>query len=220
MAEGFALASARGILGVPEIEQEGWEAISDATAPVDIRARAAWLGRHVIPHEPALRNWLRRRQVVGLDVDDVVQEVYARLVALRSVDHVESPKTYAFQVASSVMINHIRRLKVVSIESVASFEHLDLTDEEPSPERVVADRDELRRLQKTLASLPARVAEVFRLRRIEGLSQREVAHRLGVAESTVEKHMARGAVLMAEWFKTGGNERPPASKTVIQRLMP
>ncbi|MBU1376473.1 MAG: RNA polymerase sigma factor [Alphaproteobacteria bacterium] len=203
-----------------DIEQEGWGAIADATARVDIRARAAWLGRHVIPHEPALRSWLRRREVEGLDVDDIIQEVYARLVALYAVDHIENPKTYAFQVASSVMINHIRRLKVVSIESVASFEHLDVADDEPSPERVVADRDELRRLQRALAALPARVGEVFRLRRIEGLSQREVAHRLGVAESTVEKHMARGAVLMAGWFKTGGNEPPPTSKTVIRRLMP
>ena len=191
-----------------------------AAGRADTRERAAWLGRHVIPHEPALRNWLRRRAVEGLDVDDIVQEVYTRLVALPSVDHVENPKTYAFQAASSVMINHIRRLKVVSIESVAGFEHLDVADEGASPERVVADRDELRRLERTLAALPSRVAEVFRLRRIEGLSQREVAERLGLAESTVEKHIARGAVLMADWFKTGGNEPPPASKSVIRRFFP
>jgi len=203
---------------VPEIEEEGWSAIPDATARVDIRARAAWLGQHVIPHEPALRNWLRRRPVEGLDIDDIIQEVYARLVALYSVDHVENPRTYAFQVASSVRINHIRRLKVVAIDSVASFEHLDVADDGASPERVVAGRDELRRLDRMLASLPARVAEVFRLRRVEGLSQREVAQRLGVAESTVEKHMARGAVLVAERFKTGGIAPAPASKPMIRRF--
>ncbi|MDZ4372729.1 MAG: RNA polymerase sigma factor [Phenylobacterium sp.] len=191
-----------------------------AASRIDIRERAAWLGGHVIPHEPALRNWLRRRPVEGLDVDDIVQEVYARLVALHSVDHIDNPKTYAFQVASSVMINHIRRLKVVAIDSVASFEHLDAADDGASPEQVVADRDELRRLEALLASLPPRVAEVFRLRRIEGFSQRDVAQRLGLAESTVEKHMARGAVLVAERFKTGGIPPPPASKSVIRRFFP
>jgi len=203
---------------VADIEHDGAGEGAAGAARVDIRERAAWLGRHVIPHEPALRNWLRRRAVQGLDIDDVVQEVYARLVALYSVDHIDNPKTYAFQAAASVMINHIRRLKVVSIDSVASFEHLDVADEGASPETIVADRDELRRLERTLASLPTRVAEVFRLRRIEGLSQREVAQRLGLAESTVEKHMARGAVLMADWFKTGGIAPPPASKSVIRRF--
>lgn len=146
--------------------------------------------------------------------------MYARLVALPSVEHIDNPKTYAFQAASSVVINYIRRLKVVSIESVASFEHLDIADESATPERIVADRDELRRLEKTISALPPRVAEVFKLRRIQGLSQREVAQRLGVAESTVEKHMARGAVLMADWFKTGGNGASPASKSVVRRFFP
>lgn len=201
-----------------DTEHDDRGAVAQAAGRIDIRERAAWLGRHVIPHEPALRSWLRRRPVDGLDVDDIVQEVYARLVALYAVDHIDNPKTYAFQIASSVMINHIRRLKVVAIDSVASFEHLDVADDVASPERVVADRDELRRLDDTLASLPTRVAEVFRLRRIEGLSQREVAQRLGLAESTVEKHMARGAVLVAERFKTGGIEEAPASKSMIRRF--
>ena len=201
-----------------DTEHDDKATIAEAAGQVDIRERAAWLGRHVIPHEPELRNWLRRRPVAGLDVDDIVQEVYTRLVALYAVDHIDNPKTYAFQVASSVMINHIRRLKVVAIDSVASFEHLDVADDGASPERVLADRDELRRLDETLAALPARVAEVFRLRRIEGLSQREVAQRLGLAESTVEKHMARGAILVAERFKTGGILKPPASKSMIRRF--
>jgi len=203
---------------VADTEHDDKATIAEAAGQVDIRERAAWLGRHVIPHEPELRNWLRRRPVAGLDVDDIVQEVYTRLVALYAVDHIDNPKTYAFQVASSVMINHIRRLKVVAIDSVASFEHLDVADDGASPERVLADRDELRRLDETLAALPARVAEVFRLRRIEGLSQREVAQRLGLAESTVEKHMARGAILVAERFKTGGILKPPASKSMIRRF--
>jgi RNA polymerase sigma-70 factor (ECF subfamily) len=150
-----------------------------------------------------LRSWLKRREVVGLDVDDIVQEVYARLVALDSVDHIINPRTYAFRVASSILINHTRRQKVVSIDSAGTLEQLDLAADEPSPEKVAVDRDQLRWLERTLAQLPPRVSEVFRLRRIEGFSQHEVAKKLGIAESTVEKHMARGALLMADWFKVG-----------------
>jgi DNA-directed RNA polymerase specialized sigma24 family protein len=50
--------------------------------------RAIWLGRQVLPHEPALRAWLRRRRLGGLDVDDIIQETYSRLMTAESVQHV------------------------------------------------------------------------------------------------------------------------------------
>ena len=165
--------------------------------------RAIWLGRHVLPHEPALRAWLRRRRLEGLEIDDVIQETYTRLIAAESVTHIRDAKSYTFQIAGSVVVDHLRRLKVVSIASVS--DHLDMPSEEPSPERQVIDREELHRLAQMIASLPRRVRDVFTLRRVYGLSQREVAERLGIAESTVEKHMARGFLLMLEPLRHGGN---------------
>lgn len=173
--------------------------------------RAIWLGRHVLPHEPALRAWLRRRRLEGLEIDDVIQETYTRLVAAESVAHIRDAKSYAFQIAGSVVVDHLRRLKVVSITSVSDLDHLELPSEEPSPERQVIDREELHRLAQMIASLPGRVRDVFTLRRVYGLSQREVAERLGIAESTVEKHMARGFLLMLEPVRHGGNDSAQTS---------
>ena len=166
--------------------------------------RAIWLGRHVLPHEPMLRAWLSRRRLGGMDVDDIIQETYSRLMTAESVQHVHDARSYAFQVAGSVVIDHLRRMKVVSIASVPDMDILDVVSEEPSPERQVIDRDELHRLAGMIARLPGRVREVFTLRRVYGLSQREVAQKMGIAESTVEKHMSRGFLLMLEEFKDGG----------------
>jgi len=168
--------------------------------------RAIWLGRHVLPHEPALRAWLSRRRLGGLDVDDVIQEAYSRLMTAESVQHVHDAKSYAFQVAGSVVIDHLRRMKVVSIASVPDLDYLEVVSDEPSPERQVIDRDELHRLAGMIARLPGRVREVFTLRRVYGLTQREVAQKMAIAESTVEKHMARGFLLMLEQFRDGGNQ--------------
>jgi RNA polymerase sigma factor (sigma-70 family) len=173
--------------------------------------RAIWLGRHVLPHEPALRAWLRRRRLEGLEVDDVIQETYTRLIAAESIAHIRDAKSYAFQTAGSVVVDHLRRLKVVSITSVSDLDHLELPSEEPSPERQVIDREELHRLAQLIASLPGRVRDVFTLRRVYGLSQREVAERLGIAESTVEKHMARGFLLMLDPLRHGGNDTAQTS---------
>lgn len=168
--------------------------------------RAIWLGRYVLPHEPAMRAWLRRRHLGGLDVDDIIQETYTRLVAAESVAHIHDAKSYAFQIAGSVVIDHLRRMKVVSIASVPDLDILEVVSDEPSPERQVIDRDELHRLAGMIARLPGKVRDVFTLRRVYGLSQREVAVKLGIAESTVEKHMSRGFLIMLEQFGTGGKE--------------
>ena len=168
--------------------------------------RALWLGRHVLPHEPQLRAWLRRRNLGGLEVEDVIQETYTRLVAAESVAHVHDAKNYAFQVAGSVVIDHLRRMKVVPISSLPDLDYLEVASEEPSPERQAIDRDELNRLAQMIAALPGRVREVFTLRRVHGLPQREVARRLGLSESTVEKHMARGFLIMLEFVGHGGKD--------------
>jgi RNA polymerase sigma factor (sigma-70 family) len=180
--------------------------------------RAIWLGRNVLPHEPALRVWLRRRRLEGLEIDDVIQETYTRLIAADSVAHIRDAKSYTFQIAGSVVVDHLRRLKVVSIASVSDFDQLDMPSNEPSPERQVIDREELHRLALFIAALPARVRDVFTLRRVYGLSQREVAERLGIAESTVEKHMARGFLLMLEQLGHGGNDPAQASSQALGKF--
>jgi RNA polymerase sigma factor (sigma-70 family) len=182
--------------------------------------RAIWLGRHVLPHEPALRAWLSRRRLGGLEIDDVIQETYTRLVAAESVSHVYDAKSYAFQIAGSVVIDNLRRMKVVSISSVPDLDYLEVVSEDPSPERQVIDRDELHRLAQMIAGLPGKVRDVFTLRRVYGLTQREVADRLGIAESTVEKHMAKGFLIMLDLFRHGGNEasHPSSSRSGKNRF--
>src|SRR5690349_20308894 len=167
--------------------------------------RAIWLGRQVLPHEPALRAWLKRRNLGGLEIDDVIQETYTRLFQAESVAHIHDPRNYAFQVAGSVVVDQLRRMKVVPLASVPGLDYLEVGSEEPSPERQVIDRDVLTRLAAMIARLPGKIRDVFTLRRVYGLSQREVAAKLGLAESTVEKHMARGFLIMSEFYGHGGN---------------
>jgi len=114
-------------------------------------------------------------------------------------------------------------MKVVPIASVPDFDYLEVVSEDPSPERQAIDRDELHRLAQMIARLPGKIRDVFTLRRVHGLSQREVAHRLGLSESTVEKHMARGFLLMLEQFGHGGKapSQPSSSgsgKTGIRKF--
>jgi RNA polymerase sigma factor (sigma-70 family) len=183
-------------------------------------ARAIWLAKHVLPHEPALRAWLHNRRLPGLEIDDVIQETYARLISAASVEGVRNPRTYAFQAAHSVLMTHLRRSKVVFFQTVADVDRLGLTADQPSPEMEVQAREELQRLASVIADMPGKVRDVLVLRRVEGLSQREVAQRLGVAESTVEKRMARGVLILMNLFGRGGAAGVGASTVPTKEAPP
>ncbi len=174
--------------------------------------RAIWLARNALPHEPALRAWLSRRPLAGLEVDDIVQETYAILAALDAVDHIQTPRTYMFEVAKSVILRSLRRSRIVAFEALAEAEALDPPSAEPSPETLTADRQELSRIAALIASLPAKCREAFTLRKVHGLSQREVAQRMGVSENTVEKHVGKGIGVLMKAMGRGGNGRFQASR--------
>lgn len=181
---------------------------------VACQQRALWIARNILPQEADLRRTLRRRAPGGLEVDDIVQEIYARLASLATVDHIQNPRSYLFRMAAGVMTDHVRHQKVVPIHAVDDIDAAGAVSQEPSPEAVVLHRDQLHRLVRVFAQLPPRVADVVRLRRVDGLSQREVSQRLGIPESTVEKRMARGVYLLARSWETGGNH--PSDTTMSQ----
>ncbi|WP_369062072.1 sigma-70 family RNA polymerase sigma factor [Caulobacter sp. 73W] len=174
--------------------------------------RAIWLARNVLPYEPALRAWLGRRPLPGLDVDDIIQEAYAILAGLESVEHIRNPRTYLFEVAKSVILQALRRSRIVAFEALAEAEGMDFPSGAPSPEDVAADRQELGRVAALIAGLPGKCREAFTLRKVHGLSQREVAQRMGVSENTVEKHVGKGIALLMDAMGRGGNRRARASR--------
>lgn len=168
--------------------------------------KTRWFLNYILPHEPGLRAWLGRKQRAGIDVDDVIQEAYAVLAARESVQDIRHPRAYLFQVAHSIVVKHIRRARIVSIQAAEDLEGFDPADEAASPEQTLIDRDELRRLAEVIAAMPGQTRQAFILRRVHGLSQRQIAVRMRLSESTVEKHIARGVRSLIDWHRHGGNQ--------------
>jgi RNA polymerase sigma factor (sigma-70 family) len=126
------------------------------------------------------------------EASDLRQEIYVRVYQYAQRSIPTSTKAFILQVARNLIIDRARRQNVVSIETIADVEWQAMLDDSPSSESFVAARQELRLLQAALDDLPPKCRRVVCMRRVEGLSQKEVADRLGIAEETVENQVARG----------------------------
>jgi RNA polymerase sigma-70 factor (ECF subfamily) len=173
--------------------------------------RAAWLAVNVLPHEAALRSWLKAKRFRGIDLDDVVQETYAIMAGLESVDAIRNVRNYMFSVAISVIKHQLRRSRIVTISTLADMDSLSLAHDAPSQESELEDRQELQRLAEAIPHLPDRCRQVFMLRKIDGLPQRDVALKLGVSEGTVEKQLARSINILMQVLGRGRKDAPGAS---------
>jgi RNA polymerase sigma-70 factor (ECF subfamily) len=86
------------------------------------------------------------------------------------------------------------------VEPVAEVADLFVYEGEPTPADAAAHNQELELLTQAIQSLPDRCRQVLTLRKIYGLSQKEIASELGIAEHTVEAQVANGMRRCAEFF--------------------
>ena len=159
-----------------------------------------WFIDEILVHEGALVRYLQRCWSRRDEIHDLRQEVYARVYEAAAKSLPTQPKSFLFASARHLMTDRLRRSRVVSIEPMGDFESLNVLVDEVTPERWSSGRQTLKRLAEAFDRLPPRCREVVWLRRVEELPQREVAMRLGISEKTVEKQIAKGARLIAEYF--------------------
>ena len=166
---------------------------------MDDPARNRWIAANILPHEPELRGWLRRRlRAFGdNDVDDLVQEAFARIWAA-DLAAIRNGRAYLYATVRHLLAEYARRSRIVPIELLGEIDSLNLISEEPGPERRVGARQELDRLRAIVAALPEQCRRVFELRKFDGLSHREVAARMGLSEKTVENHLTRALARIGE----------------------
>lgn len=151
-----------------------------------------WFVGNVLPLEPHLMRFLHRNWHDPEEVADLRQETYIRIYEAARRKRPDPVKPYLIFIARNLIIDRVRSRNVVPIETMDEAEWLNVSDHEPPPEQRAAARQELRRMQAALDSLPPRCRQVIVLRRIQGLSQREVAQQMGIKEETVESQIVKG----------------------------
>lgn len=150
-----------------------------------------WMGQEILPHERDVRRWIRRHAPSQVDEDDIIQEAYSRLARLHDFGVVRSGRAYFFSTVRNLVLEIVRRARIVQISALAEIDSETIVDDEPSVDRSLMGREQLRFVQAAIAELPNRCRHVFELRRLQGLSQKETAAALQLTENIVEKEVAR-----------------------------
>jgi RNA polymerase sigma factor (sigma-70 family) len=159
---------------------------------------SAWFVREILPLEAFLMGYLHRNWRNASDIGDLRQEIYTRVFDAAREKIPDDARRFLTVTARNLLINMVKHEQIVSIESVADLDALEIPADTAGPDRVTAARDELRYLKAALDQLPPRTKEAVTLAYIEDLSVREIAARMGITKSTVSIHLANGIHALAE----------------------
>lgn len=167
-----------------------------------LRAIDRWFAEQVFVHQRTHRAYARRLALNAEEAEDLVQDAYARLFALENWASIANPHAFTMRIIHNMAIEHYRRAEVVRLDRSVTLLALDPADDSPTPDVIAHDRAELRRVARALDALPDRCREAMLLRRIDGLPPTEVAERMNISVSTVEKHLTKGLRLLVERLAT------------------
>lgn len=146
----------------------------------------------VLVHREALAGWLRARFPTISDTENLVQESVSRVWRAVSESPIRSPRALLFATAHNLAVDHVRRDRVARIEAIDAMPDLPVLEDGPDPAEAAARLQEIELLTDAVRALPDRCRQVLTLRKIYGLSQKQIAAQLGIAEHTVEAQVANG----------------------------
>jgi len=151
----------------------------------------------------ALARFLRARTGGAPDVEDLLQDLYLKTSQVEPSMEVRDPRAFLYRLASNLLLDRRRSGQRAGARDGAwrmlthATSGAEDIDDAPSAEAVVAGRERLAALVAALETLPAKTSAIFRMHKFDGLSYAEVAARLDISRSSVEKHMMDALKILA-----------------------
>ena len=169
--------------------------------------RTRWFIEEVQAHESSLRAYLRGSFPAVRDVDDVVQESYLRIWRANPAEPIRSARAFLFRIAKHLALDWLRHDRVSPVDSVTDFASLPVSDDRPGVAEAASVAEETALLLAAIDALPVRCREIVILRKLRGLSQKEIASQLGLSEQTVQVQIGRGVRRCGEFLRRRGVQR-------------
>jgi RNA polymerase sigma factor (sigma-70 family) len=154
---------------------------------------------------PLLTFFLRRIKDRAL-AEDLTQDVLLKVVRACERGQIERADSYVFKVAINLLRDHRRRRMragpavFLPIEADVDGQLESQLVEAISPERVLLSEDSLADVLRSLAELGELTRNIFILFRLENMKQKDIAALYGIGQSTVEKHVVKAVLHLANRY--------------------
>lgn len=145
-----------------------------------------------VDHHRWLHAWLRKKLGCAERAADLAHDTFLRLLNREETAGIQEPRAFLSTVAQGLVANHFRRQKIEQawLDTLAQLPEA----QAPSPETRALLLETLIDIDRRLDALGAPVRRAFLLSQLDGLSQAEIAARLGVSVPTVKRYVARALV--------------------------
>lgn len=153
-----------------------------------------------------LMKYLRRFYNNAQDIEDALQESFLKTFEMEKKQTIDSPAAYLFMTVNNFARRDLKKKSLMPAEPIEEIELSKLFIGMKSVEEGLEARQTLAIFCEAADSLPEQCRKAFLLRKVQGYSQKEIAKSMGVSESTVEKHLAKGLMRSIEFMARRGSD--------------
>ncbi|MDJ0275271.1 sigma-70 family RNA polymerase sigma factor [Sphingomonas sp. 2R-10] len=146
--------------------------------------------------------WLRTVERVVRDrsaAEDVTQGLWFKVQTVRDDPPIDDPRAYLHRLAVNAATDELRTASRRKEEAKEEIDQLLwVEDDRPAQDRIVLGRDMVARIWAAMEALPEPTRSIFRLNRVHGTTQREIAARYDISTTIVERHIRRALRILSD----------------------
>ena len=173
-----------------------------------------------LKHELFLKKFLARFLHRSQDVDDAAQEAFLKAYKAEKTQEIRSPKSFLFQIAKNIALQELTKKSKMITDYIEDLSDSAISWEGRTLEDTLSAEQRYGIFCQAAATLPPQCRRAFLLRKVYGLTQKEIAHKLGISISTVEKHHTTGLKRCSEMMrKLGDTELNPEQNTARSKKL-
>jgi len=168
-----------------------------------------------------LKNFLSRYFNEQCDIEDIMQEAYLRAYGAEKIQEIKQPKPFLFQIAKNIAINELNKKSRQLNSYIDDFDLPLVLESETQVENEIEAKQQFGLYCEAVATLPVKCRRIFLLRKVHGLSHKEISQRVGLTVSSVEKYLLKATLTCRKYVqeheKTHSAQMPDSAGMVNRK---